>query len=103
MKGFPMQELFKEYKKNPSKCPICQGAVEGGPVTIDSNEAYQDVTCTDCGSNWRNRHFLQICDDLELTPAAERILDENKHVVLKVEVRRPNLPLDQPKRRANGS
>lgn len=47
-----------------SKCLFCgnddpsKGDIEGGPVEIDGNLAWQDVTCHACDKSWRDCYTL---------------------------------------------
>ena len=37
---------------NWEECPNGHTAIEGGPVQIDGNEAWQPVWCTECDVHW---------------------------------------------------
>ncbi len=48
------------------KCPYCQShhvEADCAPV-VEIREAWQDVTCTDCGRVWRDRYALEGYEDL---------------------------------------
>ena len=44
----------KQYhSKEGTLCPVCKSKqIEGGPATIDGNEAFQEMDCHECESEW---------------------------------------------------
>ena len=53
---------IKSYiRSNGIKClnPECSGNdLQGGPVEIDGGEAWQEVTCSECGRMWTDIYKL---------------------------------------------
>ena len=48
-----------EYLKAGAFCPFCRSTdIEGGPVDIIGNGAFQDVSCVACGASWRDEYKL---------------------------------------------
>lgn len=41
------------------KCPKCHSSdIEGQEVTVEAGEAYQDVSCSECGYRWQDVYQL---------------------------------------------
>ena len=61
MKTKPPQLLTVEQyvKGKPNLCPFCKSdEIEGEGVSIEDKEAFQDITCLSCGSQWMDRYKL---------------------------------------------
>ena len=54
------QKQFGDYlRSGGTKCPICGcESLDGGSIDIDAGCAYQNITCTDCGSEWTDEYEL---------------------------------------------
>jgi hypothetical protein len=50
--------LLSRYLENPHACPLCQEAVEGGPINIEHSTATQLVGCTVCDAQWQDVYTL---------------------------------------------
>ena len=50
----------QEYiERGGNNCPKCESDdIEGGIVQVDSNTAYQDVSCNECETEWRDFYTL---------------------------------------------
>lgn len=60
-----------EYKVD-ERCPVCEDTnVEGGHVDISNGHAYQNITCTICGSYWTDTYNLQGYDALHDSEGCE--------------------------------
>jgi hypothetical protein len=53
-------EQIKNYLENGgNKCPYCGSEnISGGHFETDSNEAWQPVSCDDCGREWSDLYRL---------------------------------------------
>ena len=54
------EETAQAYLNMESNCPACgeKGNAEGGSVEIQSDTAYQEMTCTECEAVWRDDYDL---------------------------------------------
>jgi len=61
------QKQIKEYVKNGySRCPVCKSdLIEGGPIEVDSETAWQKVGCNDCNAVWNDIYTLSSVELLE--------------------------------------
>ena len=60
------EEQKKAYLKDSSKCPFCQSEqIEGGPVEIDGDTAWQKVSCLDCDKQWADIYRLADVEEVE--------------------------------------
>jgi transposase-like protein len=51
--------IAQHVKDHGAHCPFCSSdEIEGDGVEIDGGDAYQDVTCNDCGAEWSDRYQL---------------------------------------------
>ena len=49
----PLEGTGFEEPMDFTTCPYCGSTdLEGGSVTVEGNEAWQDVGCLDCGADW---------------------------------------------------
>lgn len=47
-------------------CPACRTTqITGGTIDIDGTEAFQEVSCNNCGASWNDLYRLVGFDDLE--------------------------------------
>ena len=61
----------EKYLRNPNQCPSCQGAdISAGEFNADGNEAWQKVTCENCGATWNDCFKLYGYADLTLKGAS---------------------------------
>jgi hypothetical protein len=50
---------IEKYIKCGGECPRCSSAyIEGGPVAVIGNEAWQVCDCTNCGLMWTDTYVL---------------------------------------------
>jgi DNA-directed RNA polymerase subunit RPC12/RpoP len=51
---------FTEYQAQTGNvCPFCRTwDIVGGPVEVEAGKAWQHVTCSDCGAEWRDDYTL---------------------------------------------
>ena len=53
-----------EYKVD-ERCPMCECTdVEGDSIDINNGHAYQEITCTCCGANWKDVYVLRSYESL---------------------------------------
>jgi hypothetical protein len=57
--------LLQSYLSDPNSCPLCGGAVEGGPVDVEYTTARQPVLCTECNAHWTDNYTLTGITDLQ--------------------------------------
>jgi len=80
--------LSKEaYKENfGSTCPNCgSDQLEGNAIYVDTGSAYQEVSCTNCGSTWDDEYELtgyarlNVEAELDIAECSEFVLDHLIH------------------------
>ena len=55
-----------KYRKSFAHCPYCNSSdIEGREITIDSNEASQEVSCSNCMATWIDIYVLKGYQKLE--------------------------------------
>lgn len=55
----PTFSTIESYLSGNYHCPFCKdGNIEGGPIEVDGNAAWQDISCTDCKKQWRDEYTL---------------------------------------------
>lgn len=60
------KEQQEQYLVNPDACPVCGGEnLEGGEIEFDTDEAWRNVMCEDCGHQWVECFKLWCIDNLE--------------------------------------
>ncbi len=48
------------------RCPTCKsGQIEGGNIQIDGREAWQPVSCLNCGSTWTEVYVANLRTNIE--------------------------------------
>ena len=54
------EETAQAYLKMATGCPACgeKGNAEGGPVEIEGESAYQQLSCTECLAEWSDAYDL---------------------------------------------
>lgn len=58
---------------NASICPVCEsGMIEGDVIDINEGRAYQDITCTECGSSWTDVYRIEKYDNLQVSEKARK-------------------------------
>ena len=68
------EEQKKKYLENGwAKCPFCESEdISGDSIDIEANEAWQNVSCSDCGKSWRDVYKLAFVEtDEELDQQAK--------------------------------
>jgi transposase-like protein len=41
-------------------CPFCKSSdIVGGPIDIESGQAFQECDCQDCGMGWTDNYYLK--------------------------------------------
>ena len=73
-----MYESFKEYKKGPGRCPICDKPTISKTSPLKGNTFPELVTCSGCKSSWQNIFVLSFVDKLKLSPAAKKMLKDRQ-------------------------
>ena len=49
----------EQYLKNPNVCPVCQSQeITGGETNVDSDSAWQEVSCNLCHATWNDVYKL---------------------------------------------
>ncbi len=64
-----MPKLTPEQKQkyiesnNANLCPFCESAdISGGSIEVAGKEAWQEVSCNECGENWRDVYTLAFAE-----------------------------------------
>lgn len=49
----------EEYIEDSGECPRCgSDEIEGEEITIENGQAFQDVSCFQCGLRWQDQYLL---------------------------------------------
>lgn len=55
-----------KYLKSPNHCPKCNSKnISGGSFEADDDYAYRDVTCDDCGYEFRDIYTLADVEEVK--------------------------------------
>jgi len=59
MKKFKVPLSDEQYLKKAATCPFCgSDNISGEEISIEGNEAWQEVSCNDCESSWQDIYEL---------------------------------------------
>jgi hypothetical protein len=62
------KDIYKYiHNKNASYCPYCQSedSLYFSSIEIEQNQAYQDVSCHNCGKMWADVYILTTIAEIE--------------------------------------